>query len=66
MTETEEKKMSKALKVQMILTDLKYDQIGNATGRAWAYRINNPSRMKLGDLLYLLDRLDLTLNITNK
>lgn len=66
MTEAEEKKMSKTLKAQMVLADLKYDQIGNATGRAWAYRIKNPSRMKLVDLLYLLDRLDLTLNITNK
>ena len=66
MTEAEEKKMSKTLKAQMILADLKYDQIGNATGRAWANRVKKPSRMKLEDLLYLLDRLDLKIQITNK
>lgn len=65
MTEKENRDMSRQLKSQMVLADLKYEHIGGATGRAWRYRISNPDRMTVGDLIYLLDRMNLKMTITN-
>lgn len=65
MTEKENRDMSRQLKSQMVLADLKYEQIGGATGRAWRYRVQNPDRMTVGDLKYLLDRMNLKMTITN-
>lgn len=63
--QTDYKKMSRVLKSQMVLSDLSYDRIGKATGRAWRYRVNNPGRMTVEDLEYLLARMNLKIEITN-
>ena len=49
--------LTKEIRKAMIDADIGYDQIGNATGRAWRYRINNPLRMTNGDYFYLCARL---------
>lgn len=52
-----DKYLTKEIRKAMIDADVTYDQIGEATGRAWRYRINNPMRMTQGDYFYLCARL---------
>ena len=49
--------INQEIRKAMIDADATYDQLGEATARAWRYRINNPLRITLGDYLYLCDRL---------
>ena len=55
--------LKKHLKSAMIYADVSYEQIGQATGRAWRNRIADPGNMKVRDLFYLADRLGLDIDI---
>lgn len=55
--EKKTEQIQKDIKKAMLDADLKYEQIGNATGRAWRYRIENVDRMTVGDFRYLCERL---------
>lgn len=56
--------LKKHLKSAMIYADVDYEHIGQATGRAWRYRIADPGNMKVRDLMYLADRLGFKINFT--
>lgn len=49
--------LTREIRKAMIDADVTYDQIGQATGRAWRYRINNPLRMNVEQYFYLCQRL---------
>ena len=49
--------VSKSIRKAMIDADVTYDKIGEATARAWRYRISDTDRMTLGDFRYLCARL---------
>lgn len=49
--------LTREIRKAMIDADVTYDQIGQATGRAWRYRINNPLRMNGEQYFYLCARL---------
>ena len=52
--------LRKEIKKAMIDADLTFDTIGNATGRAWRYRVENVDRMTIGDFRYLCERLHIS------
>ena len=49
--------LNQEIRKAMIDADADYSQLGEATARAWRYRIGNPLRMTLGDFFYLCARL---------
>lgn len=49
--------LNQEIRKAMIDADADYSQLGEATARAWRYRINNPLRMTNGDYFYLCARL---------
>lgn len=55
-----DKYLTKEIRKAMIDADVTFEQIGEATGRAWRYRISNPGRMTQDDYTILCDRLHIT------
>lgn len=49
--------LNQEIRKAMIDADANYSQLGEATARAWRYRIDNPLRMTMGDYIYLCARL---------